>query len=112
MHPCARTIVRSPTARLIGCNGSWAGSSHSSNECGRCLLTGFAMSARPLLPEVIVRREQSSQVALPLAAEGVLRYVWEGKFGSMLIEVKDGKAFVNGQAIEPAERGGAGLPLP
>ncbi len=56
----------------------------------------------PLLSEVLTRRDDSSQADLPLASEGVLRYVWEGKFGSMLIEVKDGQSHVNGQAVEPA----------
>ena len=55
----------------------------------------------PLLPEVLVRRVDCAQTDLPLASEGVLRYLWEGRFGPMLIEVKDGKAFVNGQAVEP-----------
>ena len=55
----------------------------------------------PLLPEVLVRRDDGAQTDLPLASEGVLRYLWEGRFGPMLIEVKDGKAFVNGQAVEP-----------
>lgn len=57
----------------------------------------------PLPPEVLVRRETPTQVDLPLAAEGVLRYVWEGRFGTMLIEVRDGRAYVNGRAVEPAE---------
>lgn len=56
----------------------------------------------PLLSEVLTRRGDSPQADLPLASEGVLRYVWEGKFGSMLIEVKDGQSYVNGQAVEPA----------
>ena len=43
------------------------------------------------------------QADLLLASEGVLRYLWEGRFGPMLIEVRDGLAFVNGQAVEPAE---------
>jgi hypothetical protein len=64
--------------------------------------TALAMNA-PLLPEVLVRRSASSQADLPLAAEGVLRYLWEGRFGPMLIEVRDGQAFVNGQAVERAE---------
>ena len=59
----------------------------------------------PLLPEVLVRRSASSQGDLPLAAEGVLRYLWEGRFGPMLIEVKDGQAFVNGKAVECVEPG-------
>lgn len=58
-----------------------------------------------LLPEILSRRELSFQGDLPLAAEGVLRYVWEGKFGSMLIEVKDGRSYVNGQPVVPAEQG-------
>lgn len=57
----------------------------------------------PLLPEVLSRLEPSPQAELQLAAEGVLRYVWEGKFGSMLIEVREGQAYVNGQVVEPAE---------
>ena len=57
----------------------------------------------PLLPEILSRRGTHPQVDLPLASEGVLRYVWEGKFGSMLIEVKDGCAFVNGQPVAPAD---------
>lgn len=55
-----------------------------------------------LLPEVLVLRGDTAQTELPLAAEGVLRYVWEHRFGSMLVEVKGGRAFVNGRVIEPA----------
>jgi hypothetical protein len=55
----------------------------------------------PLLPEVLRLREPSPQEELPLAAEGVLRYVWEGRFGAMLIEVEDGVSYVNGQRVDP-----------
>ncbi len=44
------------------------------------------------------------QSLLPLATEGVLRYVWESKFGPILIEVVGGAIFVNGMAVEPAPR--------
>jgi hypothetical protein len=54
----------------------------------------------PLLPEVLLGID-SPAPQLPLAAEGVQRYVWEGRFGAMLIEVKDGVVFVNGQRVEP-----------
>jgi hypothetical protein len=57
----------------------------------------------PLLPEILARREASPQAELPLASEGLLRYVWESKYGSILIEVKDGRAFVNERVVEPAE---------
>lgn len=53
----------------------------------------------PFFPEVLQVRA-SPQEALPLATEGVLRYVWEGRFGSMLIEVVDGIAYVNGARVE------------
>ena len=57
----------------------------------------------PLPAEVLARRGSSSQAHLPLATEGVLRYVWEGKYGSMLIEVRGGRAYVNGQVVDAAE---------
>ena len=55
------------------------------------------------LPEVLVQRGERPQGELPLASEGVLRYVWESRFGPMLIEVKQGRAYVNEEAVEPAE---------
>jgi hypothetical protein len=57
----------------------------------------------PLLPDVLTRISRSPRADLPLATEGVLRYVWESRFGPMLIEVRDGRAFVNGQAVEPVD---------
>lgn len=57
----------------------------------------------PLLPEVLARQGSSAQADLPLATEGVLRYVWESRFGPMLIEVRQGQAYVNGQPVEPEE---------
>jgi hypothetical protein len=55
----------------------------------------------PLHPEVLLRRE-SPQPELALAAEGVQRYVWESKFGDMLIEVRENRVFVNGSLVVPA----------
>ena len=60
------------------------------------------MNAR-LNHEVFVRPAPASQIDLPLAAEGVLRYVWESRFGPMLIEVKDGQSYVNGEVVEPTD---------
>jgi hypothetical protein len=63
----------------------------------------------PVLREVLLGQADEIQCALPLAAEGVLRYVWESRFGPMLIEVKDEQAFVNGVPVEPtgvADQGG------
>ena len=56
----------------------------------------------PLHPEVLRRMDETPQADLPLATEGVLRYVWESRYGEMLIEVVDGIAYVNGDRIEPA----------
>lgn len=42
---------------------------------------------------------RDDELALPLEPEGVQRYVWEGAFGPMLIEVREGAAFVNGQRV-------------
>ena len=57
----------------------------------------------PRLPEILLRRSESPQGDLPLAANGVLRYVWEGRFGTMLIEVREGRVLVNGEVVEAAE---------
>ena len=53
-----------------------------------------------LAPEVLLRPDDA-QSALPLASEGVQRWVWEGKFGAILIEVIDDRVFVNGELVEP-----------
>jgi hypothetical protein len=54
-----------------------------------------------LLPEVLLGVDSPQEPQLPLASEGVQRYVWEGRFGPMLIEVRGGAVFVNGQRVEP-----------
>jgi hypothetical protein len=53
----------------------------------------------PLLPEVLIGLQPADQPALALASEGVQRYVWQSAFGPMLIEVRDGAAFVNGKRV-------------
>jgi len=58
----------------------------------------------PLLQEVLLRSAEDGQVALLLASEGVLRYVWESRYGSMLIEVVGNDVFVNSQRVEPHAR--------
>ena len=56
----------------------------------------------PLLPERLLRREPSPDGELEFAADGVQRVVWEARYGAMLIEVRDGEVFVDGQRVEPA----------
>jgi hypothetical protein len=53
----------------------------------------------PLYREVLLPAD-SSQPPLPLATEGVLRYVWESRFGTMLIEVVGDQVYVNGGLVE------------
>jgi hypothetical protein len=54
----------------------------------------------PLSAEVLLLRESSSQASLPLAAQGVQRWLWEGRYGRMLIEVVGGCVYVNSQLVE------------
>ena len=53
-----------------------------------------------LLPQIVLRPGNPPQAELDLATEGVLRYVWHSAWGDMLIEVKDGAAYVNGQPVQ------------
>jgi hypothetical protein len=57
----------------------------------------------PLLPEVLLpRRADEPQAALPLASDGVQRFVWEGRYGPMLVEVVGEAIYVNGRRVERA----------
>jgi hypothetical protein len=53
----------------------------------------------PLLPEILLGPQPADQPNLDLASDGVQRYVWNGAYGSMLIEVRGGAAFVNGSRV-------------
>jgi hypothetical protein len=53
----------------------------------------------PLLPEVLLGPQPTDQPSLDLASEGVQRLVWRSAFGAMLIETRDGVAFVNGRRV-------------
>jgi hypothetical protein len=55
----------------------------------------------PWSPEVLLRPAEDGQAPLPLGADGVARWVWESRFGAMLIEVIDGAVFVNGDRVLP-----------
>jgi hypothetical protein len=54
-----------------------------------------------LSPEVLLGAQPTDQPALPMTADGVQRYVWQSAFGPMLIEVREGAAFVNGSRVTP-----------
>jgi hypothetical protein len=51
--------------------------------------------------DVVVGHADDTQPTLPLASDGVLRWVWQSQFGAILIEVVDHDVFVNGQRVEP-----------
>ena len=55
-----------------------------------------------LLPEIRIGGLDVDQVPLELASDGVLRYIWQGKFGQMLIEVREGVAYVDGKRVTSA----------
>ena len=52
-----------------------------------------------LMPEVLLGAQPTDQSNLDLASEGVQRYVWQSAYRAMLIEVRDGIAFVNGARV-------------
>lgn len=65
-----------------------------------CVMT----STSPLDDRGAFCEERALQAPLPLASEGVQRWVWESQFGAMLIEIIDDVPFVNGVRVEhPAE---------
>lgn len=53
----------------------------------------------PVLQEVLLRIDDSGD-ELPKATAGVLRYVWESRYGEILIEVVGDEVFVNGSRVE------------
>jgi len=55
----------------------------------------------PLFPERFCGAAPDAQEALPLAAERVQRFVWQMTHGQILVEVRDGCAYVNGERVEP-----------
>jgi hypothetical protein len=54
----------------------------------------------PLIPEVLLR-PTGPQTDLPLASAGVSRYLWQARYGEILIEVVHGEVRVNGTAVLP-----------
>ena len=49
--------------------------------------------------DVIVGCTDDAQPPLPLTSDGVLRWVWQSRFGAILIEVVGDEVFVNGQRV-------------
>lgn len=55
----------------------------------------------PVLPEVLLGPQRDDEPSLLLEREGVQSYVWQSRFGAMLIEVRDSATFVNGARVVP-----------
>lgn len=53
------------------------------------------------MPEVQLGPRPSDQASLELAVSGVERYVWNSAYGAILIEVREGAAYVNGERVTP-----------
>ena len=53
----------------------------------------------PVFREVLLRINEHGD-DLPLATAGVLRYVWESRYGEILIEVVCDEIFFNGRRVE------------
>jgi len=51
--------------------------------------------------DVVVGQTDETQPSLPLASDGMRRWVWQSKFGAILIEVVGADVFINGQRVEP-----------
>ena len=49
--------------------------------------------------ERVIGRADDAQPPLPLASDGVLRWLWHSRFGDILIEVMGDEVFVNGQRV-------------
>ena len=54
----------------------------------------------PSFAELVLPPQDSPQRALALVTEHVQRYVWDSRFGPMLIEVIDGIVYVNGERVD------------
>lgn len=57
------------------------------------------MSAAPR-PDMVCGGLPSNQAELPLASDGVQRFVWRMSHGDILVEVREGRIFVNGSEVE------------
>lgn len=51
--------------------------------------------------DVMLAADEAAEPSLPLASDGVRRWVWHSRYGAMLIEAIGTEVFVNGQRVEP-----------
>jgi hypothetical protein len=59
------------------------------------------MTGDEAIPEVAYgATNDAGQADLPLASDGVQRIVWRMRHGDILIEIRDGEVWVNGERVE------------
>jgi hypothetical protein len=58
-----------------------------------------ALTRSSLLPGVLLGAPPVDQPSLEFLSEDVQRYVWNSAYGPMLIEVREGAAYVNGKRV-------------
>lgn len=63
-----------------------------------------------LHPGRLLDAAQAMQVGPPRVKPGVLRIVWKGRYGEVLIEILDGRVRVDGDWVEPATPNAEGGP--
>jgi len=56
----------------------------------------------PSISKHLLQQSAARPADPPRPGEALFRYLWQGRFGQMLIEVDEGRAYVNGQFVEPA----------
>jgi hypothetical protein len=54
---------------------------------------------KPPVPEFVIGHADDAQPPLPLASDGVQRWLWHSRFGDMLIEVIGEEVLVNGERV-------------
>ena len=66
-------------------------------------MSSFAPSRAPLspIPDVMLAPLETVEPSLPLASDGIRRWVWHSRYGAMLIEVIGDQVYVNQQRVEP-----------
>ena len=57
---------------------------------------------QPTVPQWSARNDDAVRESPAPTGAGVQRYLWEARYGSILIEVIGDCIFVNGQLVEPA----------
>lgn len=64
------------------------------------------LTMNALVSHEFLQRATSNDGELPASDDGEQRYIWESRFGPILIEIVGGSIFVNGSQVEQLIRNG------